>query len=151
MLIQELELEDCRKALQHAGFGRLACVLERQPYVVPIHFCVDNDYAYSFSMPGQKLEWMRKNPLVCLEIDHVTGRDDWTTVVAMGRYEELPDTPECRVDRLRALELLQRSGMWWQPGAVPLTSDAHGPEVSPVVYRIAIERMTGRRGLPAAG
>jgi len=150
LLVQELAPDDCRNALQHTRVGRLACAFENQPYVVPIHFCVDEDYAYSFSMPGQKLEWMRKNPLVCLEVDDITARDDWTSVVAVGRYEELPDTPECRPARLRALELLQSGGMWWQPGAVPLENAAHGPAVSAVVYRIAIERLTGRRGLPAA-
>lgn len=148
MLIRELGLDECRKALDR-GFGRLGCSFENQPYVVPIQFCMDGDYAYSFSMPGQKLEWMRKNPRVCLEVDDVTNREEWTSVVALGRYEELPDTPDCRADRLRALELLQRSDMWWQPGSVPLTNDADGRSVSPIIYRIALEQLSGRRGLPA--
>lgn len=150
MHIHQIAPEDCRKALQHAGFGRLGCACENQPYVVPIHFCVDGDYAYSFSMPGQKLEWMRKNPLVCLEIDHVTGRDEWTSVVATGRYEELPDTPEFQADRIRALELFQECGMWWQPGSVPIESEVHIAAVAPTVFRVVVERLTGRRGQPSA-
>ncbi len=150
MFIQEIALEECQKAFLDAGCGRLACALDNQPYVVPIHFCVDGHYAYAFSMPGKKIEWMRKNPLVCLEIDDVTGRDDWISIVATGRYEELPNTPEFQSDRTRALELMQERCMWWQPGSVPLNDDVNGPKVSLVVFRIALERLTGRRGRPAA-
>jgi nitroimidazol reductase NimA-like FMN-containing flavoprotein (pyridoxamine 5'-phosphate oxidase superfamily) len=37
---------------------------------------------------------MRTNPKVCLERDEVVSPYEWTSVVAFGEYEELPDTPE---------------------------------------------------------
>ena len=66
MLVEEMTVEDCRKAMSSAVLGRLASVQDGQPYVVPVSFAVDGDYAYLFSMPGQKVDWMRKNPRVCL-------------------------------------------------------------------------------------
>lgn len=147
MLIQDMTVTQCWEALKQAGFGRLACASGNQPYVTPIHFVVDRDDVYSFSMPGQKVEWMRSNPRICLEVDNVRSRTDWTSVVAFGRYAEL--TPDGSLERDRAQQLLQREAMWWQPGAVPTTSHAVNHDSLPIYYRIQIERLTGRRGVPA--
>ena len=36
---------------------------------------------------------MRANPLVCVEVDEVAAYDRWVSVIAFGRYEELPKPP----------------------------------------------------------
>ena len=150
MFIQEITSEECWEAMAKAGFGRLACASDNQPYVVPFHFSVAGSYVYSFSLPGQKLDWMRKNPRVCVEIDNVTGRNDWMSIVAMGWYEELPDTPAYQSERLHAHQLLLRShAMWWQPGAVTVTSYNGNRGFEPVFYRIKLEHVSGYRGVPA--
>jgi hypothetical protein len=85
---------------------------------------------------------MRENPNVCLEVEDVEDRFHWTTVVVFGRYDELGDTPEQRELRQRALHLFSERSQWWLPGAAkPGGTDYHGL----VVYRIHIDRMTGRR------
>jgi nitroimidazol reductase NimA-like FMN-containing flavoprotein (pyridoxamine 5'-phosphate oxidase superfamily) len=149
LFIQELTVEECREALMTASFGRLACARENQPYVVPIYFAADRDGVYSFSMPGQKIEWMRNNPRVCLGIDNITNPNDWTSMVVLGQYEELPDTPDYQLERLRAFKLLQRCAMWWQPGSIAVANHDDRPDSAPVFYRINIEHLTGRRGVPA--
>lgn len=149
MLVEEMTAEDCRKAMSTAAFGRLASVQDGQPYVVPVSFAVDGDCAYLFSMPGQKVDWMRKNPRVCLEVDDVNGQTSWTSIVVLGRYEELPDTQAVRPERVRAEELLQRHPSWWLPGAVPDANRVVRERVTPVFYRIWMEHLTGRRGVPA--
>jgi nitroimidazol reductase NimA-like FMN-containing flavoprotein (pyridoxamine 5'-phosphate oxidase superfamily) len=147
MLIEDMTVKECWQTLVTAGFGRLACASENQPYVTPIHFVVEDDNVYSFSMPGQKLEWMRRNPRVCLELDSVVSRTAWTSVVAFGRYEELP--PDWPSEGQRAQQLLQREAMWWQPGAVPATNHVVSQDSLPVYYRIWVDRLSGRRGVPA--
>jgi nitroimidazol reductase NimA-like FMN-containing flavoprotein (pyridoxamine 5'-phosphate oxidase superfamily) len=150
VFVQELAVEECRKALVRASFGRLACARENQPYVVPISFAVDSDDdIYSFSMLGQKIEWMRNNPQV-LEIDSVNSLNDWISIVVLGRYEELPDIPDYRRRRQRAYEILQNRAMWWQPGSVAVASHHDSRDLAPVFYRIKIEHLTGRRGSPRA-
>jgi hypothetical protein len=148
VLVEEMTVKECRKALVGAAFGRLASALDDQPYVVPVSFAVDRDYAYLFSMPGQMVEWMRRNPRVCLEVDSVDGQSSWTSIVVLGRYEELPDTPDGQSERLHAHKLLQRHAMWWQPGAVALANHVVRGDVTPVFYRIHMDRLTGRRGVP---
>lgn len=149
MLIQEMTIEQCWEALRTAGFGRLGCTSDNQPYVVPFYFSVEARNVYSFSLPGQKLDWMRTNPRVCVEIDQVASRNDWTSVIATGRYEELPDTQEYRNERAHAHELLlQNHTMWWQPGAIRVTGSGRERGFVPVFYRIDIENVTGYRGIP---
>jgi len=69
------------------------------------------------------------------------------SVVVRGRYEELLDTSECRVERELAYALLQRRNMWWEPA---YASEAHPVAVVPVIpmyYRIHIEQVSGRRAM----
>jgi len=148
MNVQEITAAECYARLASSGFGRLACARDNQPYVVPIHFAVEGETIYSFSLPGQKIDWMRENPSVCLEADWVNGSEDWTSVVVVGRYEELTDTPEYYNERLQALALLQARPMWWEPGASSQTSDQSRRGYAPVFYRIVVDRVTGFRAMP---
>lgn len=146
MLIQELTRSDCLGALAHARLGRLACAREDQPYVVPFYFVYDKGYIYGFTMPGQKVEWMRSNPRVCVEVAEV-GADggEWTSIIVFGRYEELPDTPEREQERLHAHQLLRQHAEWWEPGCAARVLRDTAQPVTPVFYRIWIDRITGRR------
>ena len=114
---EELTPEQSLEILRGMSFGRLACARGGQPYVVPIHFAVDNQYLYlyGFSMMGKKIEWMRANPLVCVEADQVASSHEWVSIVVSGKYEELPDTPEWQSVRTSALKLLPIKNKWWEP------------------------------------
>jgi len=149
MLIKELTREECLDLLDRAHLGRLACAHESQPYVVPIYFAYDNDYLYSFSTVGQKIEWMLDNPKVCVETDEVTNSRQWLSVIVLGRYEELPDTPEWQPARAYAhRKLEQRNPIWWEPGyAKTLLHDTERP-LMPSFYRIRIVQVTGHRASP---
>ncbi len=128
--------------LAHTHLGRLACARGMQPYIVPIHFAYQNNWLYGFSVLGQKIDWMRANPLVCVEADQMR-RELWATVVVFGRYEELCDTPEFRSERTFAFNLLQQRAMWWEHGSMTKMPGAT-PAVVPIFYRIKIEQITGR-------
>ena len=143
MLIHELTRQASLDVLGRTHLGRLACSQGMQPYVVPFHFAYQNNCLYSFSMPGQKIDWMRANPSVCVEADQMR-REQWTTVVVFGRYEELSDTVEMRSERALALGLLQQRPGWWEPGGVKMVQEGRDPALVPVLYRIEIVRITGR-------
>ena len=145
MLIQEMTQDDCLSALARARLGRLACAHQNQPYVVPIYFVYEEPYLYGFTTPGQKVEWMRYNPLVCLEVDEVDDSEHWTSVVILGRYEELQEAREWEHQSLRALELLNKHAGWWEPGCASSAHRDPAQPLTPVFYRIRIARITGRR------
>jgi nitroimidazol reductase NimA-like FMN-containing flavoprotein (pyridoxamine 5'-phosphate oxidase superfamily) len=116
--------------------------------VVPIYFAFNGQHIYGLTTLGQKTEWMRANENVCLEIDQRVSFDNWMSVIVFGRYEELPDEPEYEAARIKALALLQSRAMWWQP-AFAASSHRGSPEtITPIFYRIHIEKMTGHRAIP---
>jgi nitroimidazol reductase NimA-like FMN-containing flavoprotein (pyridoxamine 5'-phosphate oxidase superfamily) len=145
VLIEEMTSQENLDLLARARLGRLACSHGPQPYVVPFYFAYQDYYLYSFTTVGQKIEWMRANPLVCVEADEVVSSQQWLSVIVFGRYEELPDTPERRSEREYAWKLLQQYNVWWEPGFVKTI--LHGKErpLVPVFYRIRAGRITGHR------
>ena len=179
MVIHELGREECLRVLAGARLARLACARENQPYVVPVYLAYhqrlgDDPCLYGFTTPGQKIEWMRANPLVCVEVDEVAAYDQWVSVIALGRYEELPEAPagdEGRRpalghprpvgkaapetggrgdERLQAWQVLKALPVWWQPGGVAWAARAHRTPAEPFVpvyYRIRIDRVTGHEAI----
>src|SRR6516164_2985290 len=115
MIIEEMTESECDDALTHTKLGRLACAHENQPYIVPIYFIYEKPYCYAFTTVGQKVEWMRSNPRVCLEVDEIEDTQHWTSVVVFGRFEELPDITIRTESSLHALELLSQKAGWWEP------------------------------------
>jgi nitroimidazol reductase NimA-like FMN-containing flavoprotein (pyridoxamine 5'-phosphate oxidase superfamily) len=141
MVIQELTTRECQDVLRGATIARLATARDNQPYVVPIHTYFDGDYLYSFATLGRKIDWMRANPKVCVEVEEVVDRFRWRTVLVMGRYEELVHTPHYEIFRERARELFHDRPEWWQPASTQTTR----PDFRmPVIYRIRIDSMSGR-------
>jgi nitroimidazol reductase NimA-like FMN-containing flavoprotein (pyridoxamine 5'-phosphate oxidase superfamily) len=147
MFIHEMSASECREALAHAHVGRLACARDNQPYIVPMNFAVDGDYlyVYGFTTVGQKVEWMRSNPLVCFEIDDVVDHNRWMSVIIFGQYEELPDKPEFESARNRAYAHLQKRVMWWEPAYISQNHRDQANSLIPLFFRIKIEKMTGHR------
>ena len=141
MLIHELTREECLDVLGRNTLGRLACVQDGQPYIVPVSFNLDGSYIYGFATVGQKVRWMRANPLVCLEVEEITDRRHWTTVIAFGLYEELTDSPEHAEGQRRAQELFSARDRWWEPAT---GKTALREPHAAVLYRITVNRLTGR-------
>ena len=118
MIVKEMTRQECLDVLSVSRLGRLACVRDNQPYLVPIHCVFADNNLYSFPMLGQKIEWMRMNPHVCVQIDQFSQTREWRSVVAFGRYEELADSPQWQRERLHAWSLLQTQANWWEPGGL---------------------------------
>lgn len=145
MNIIEMSRSDCVDLLSSERLGRLACCRDGRPYVVPVSFTLDGNYLYSFSLAGRKIEWMRANPAVCVQVDSLRQHDDWRSVVVDGRFEELPDRIGWKQARDRAWTLLSRHANWWEPGGMRPASQAQTPHL---FYRIVIDSMSGRRAVP---
>jgi nitroimidazol reductase NimA-like FMN-containing flavoprotein (pyridoxamine 5'-phosphate oxidase superfamily) len=137
MLIQELTNEDNLNLLAHMHLGRLACAQGAQPYVVPFYFAYQNNYLYSFATIGQRIEW-----------DEVVSSEEWVSVIIFGRYEELPNTPERKMERELAYELLKQKANWWEPGYAKTIIRGTARSLDPVYFRIQIVQITGHHATP---
>jgi nitroimidazol reductase NimA-like FMN-containing flavoprotein (pyridoxamine 5'-phosphate oxidase superfamily) len=138
---------ECRELLARGNVGHLACVHDSRPYVVPIHYAFDEEKVYVFSLPGQKINWMRTNPHACIQVEDAGQRHLWKSVVVEGIYQELPDTTQLHNERIHAWSLLQKRSLWWEPGSSKPGTGSAETDV-PIFFAISVDRISGRELLP---
>lgn len=115
---------------------------------MPIQYAFESPSLYGFSMPGQKIDWLRTNPLVCIQVGEIKDNEAWRSVVVEGRYEEFPDDERWHNERLHAWSPLEKRGNWWEPGALKPGPEAIGGKaMAPVFFAIHIDSVTGRQSV----
>jgi hypothetical protein len=150
MRVIPISLLECGELLQRVSVGRLACSFDDQPYVVPVGFSYEQpDYIYIFSTLGKKIMWMRRNPKVCLQVDEIGSRSNWTSVVLTGRYVELQE-PRYTAVREHAMERLAQYSQWWETPLAERREQMTDVSIETVFFRINVETITGLRGVPEA-
>jgi nitroimidazol reductase NimA-like FMN-containing flavoprotein (pyridoxamine 5'-phosphate oxidase superfamily) len=143
--IQKVAEAECFALLRKVNYARLGCSRNGQPYVIPIFLSYSEAYLYGFSTVGQKIEWMRSNPRVCVEWDEATSPCKWTSVVVFGEYEELTDTFELAEAKQFAHDLLVRDHPgWWRPATIGEQLNETKGELTLVYFRIRIDSLSGR-------
>jgi nitroimidazol reductase NimA-like FMN-containing flavoprotein (pyridoxamine 5'-phosphate oxidase superfamily) len=149
MIIRELDQAECTALIHTLRFGRLAVTDGGQPYVVPIHYAYRDGCIYAFTLPGRKLEAMRANPRAALLVEERGEGEEWRSVIAEGRFEELPDEIGHKRDRDFAWQILSANAQWWSPGALKPVNPPVAHHLAPVFFRIRIEKMSGREARDA--
>lgn len=142
MMINPMTEKQCSEMLSRLSLGRLGCALDDQPYVVPIYFAHDGKAIYVLSTLGQKIEWMRANPKVCVQVDEIVSEAQWASVIINGRYQELPE-PEYADERAHARRLLEQRHRWWLNAMAERLMRSSDPLIEPLFFRIQIDSMTG--------
>ena len=107
-MIGTLTRNAIEELLTNARIARLAVHPlpgNEHPLLVPIPCFYRSGRFYVLSGSGQKIEAMRRNPSVTLEIDRFRATNDWESVVVQGRYEELSTGPE-RAAALSTIEAI---------------------------------------------
>ena len=136
-MMKTLNTEEGRRLLKTARVVRLGCIVEGEPYVVPLNCHLEGDYLYSHSLPGLKIAGLRKNPKACVLVDDIESELRWRSVMAFGMYEEITN-PNERADVLN--KLLHKFSLL-TPVESAIALDGAAAEV--IVFRIKIERLTG--------
>ena len=140
-MITRLSRDESLALLRGGRLGRLGCVADGEPYVVPVNYVFDPETgsAVSHSLPGRENEAMREDPRVCLRVDDIRDQHDRASVIADGAYEGITRAPE----RERACGLLLSLFPELTPVEWLVAADAGAP--APVVFRVKIDRVTGVR------
>lgn len=147
MRIVAISQPECEQLLGRVSIGRLACSLNDQPYVVPVCFAYEPEWLYVFSTLGKKIEWMRENPKVCLQVDEIANPSNWISVVINGTYLELHE-PQYAVEKEQARKHLEQVLQWWLAPMAERREQTSDLLIQPVFFRIDIESMSGLRGIP---
>jgi nitroimidazol reductase NimA-like FMN-containing flavoprotein (pyridoxamine 5'-phosphate oxidase superfamily) len=143
-MLGDLDAEEIEEVLHSEVIGRIGCVSEGWPYVVPISYAYDGESIYAHSAEGLKIGAMRDSPRVCFEVERIESMKKWRTVIARGQFE-----PVWRDDEERAMDLLAArlaSAMPHDASHVDRHEDVHRHEGvwRPVLFRIRLVAKTGR-------
>jgi nitroimidazol reductase NimA-like FMN-containing flavoprotein (pyridoxamine 5'-phosphate oxidase superfamily) len=136
-MIASLSVEKARQLLRSRHFARLGCVVGGDPYVVPINYKFENDFIYCHSLPGTKIDGLRKHLRACVQVDEIKSDLCWKSVLAFGNYEEVVDPTE----RDLILGSLLREFPMLTPVESAVAEDVNAPEI--IVFRIRVDRITG--------
>lgn len=136
-MMKMLSENEARKLFQSARVARLGCIVNGEPYVVPINCHLEDDYLYSHSLPGLKISGLRENPNACVQVDESESDLHWRSAIAFGKFEEVTKANE----RAGVLGKLLRKFPMLTPVESAIAADGTMPEV--IVFRIRIERVTG--------
>ncbi|UXN66117.1 pyridoxamine 5'-phosphate oxidase family protein (plasmid) [Phyllobacterium sp. A18/5-2] len=151
MIIKEMSQEETKALLERATLGRLACVNDAQPYIMPLSFAYHAVYLYAFTTVGKKVEWMRANPKICVQFDEIAGSNRWQSVIVNGLFEELTNAPDHIDARNKAHELLSKKAEWWQPAYVETIIRHVARPLIPVFFRVIILETTGHKTVETGG
>lgn len=147
-MIGKLTTEQMQDVLKENVLGRIGCTDGTKTYVVPVNYVYDGISLIFHSLPGMKIDMMRKNPQVCFEVDEMKNFTNWKSVIVWAQYQELTEERErlaamkLFVDRMLRLKISET--------AVPpeLSAERIHPRspgnIKPVIYRLIIHEMTGR-------
>lgn len=136
-MIETLSNADARRLFEGARVVRLGCIVNGEPYVVPINCHFEGDYLYSHSLPGLKVSALRENPRACVQVDEIEDDLRWKSALAFGSYQEIIKPNE----RAEALSRLLRKFPMLTPVESAIAEDGSVAEV--IVFKIKIERLTG--------
>jgi nitroimidazol reductase NimA-like FMN-containing flavoprotein (pyridoxamine 5'-phosphate oxidase superfamily) len=128
---------EARELLASNTIGRLGCIVDGEPYVVPINYVFEGDFIYSHSLPGRKIDGLRANPQACLQVDEIVSDMEWRSVIANGVYEEVL----LQSERRAFLSKLLASFPKLTPVESVMAHDAAAPD--PIVFRLRVDRITG--------
>ena len=93
MSVKEMTCDEIDQFLTCARVGRVAMVLEKGPYVVPVGFAyADGKVFFHTCCKGLKMESLRKNPNVCFEVDEsLSDATMYKSVIIFGKSEMIQD------------------------------------------------------------
>jgi len=128
---------EARNLIAGGRIGRLGCVDNGEPYVVPINYVFEDGSIFSHSLPGRKIDALRAHPRACLQVDQIESDFEWRSVIAYGSFEEI----RVPSDRRSVLGKLLGRFPLLTPVESVMARDASAPDS--IVFRIRIDRITG--------
>ena len=145
-MVGELTAKEIEFLLRAEWVARLGLHHEGRTYVVPIHYVFDGSAIYGRTNEGTKLAMMRANPAVCVEVDHVDDPSNWQSVMAWGSFAELHGHAASTATKMLLARIgpLMRGGTHAPAHWRPMEAEQDQSMVPAVVYRVVLERATGR-------
>lgn len=138
--IDEMGQKEIQDFLQQLGYGHLGFIHEGKPYVMPMHYYLQEKDIYLFTTEGMKTHDIDANPAVCLQVEEIHGSLHWRSVIVTGRAERLTEQQD--IDR--AMQFIKERNPTLSPAINRTWIDALGRAEVIAIYRIHKSEMSGR-------
>lgn len=138
--IDEMGQKEIQDFLQQVGYGHLGFIHEGKPYVMPMHYYLQDSDIYLFTTEGMKTHDIDANPEVCLQVEEIHDPLHWRSVIVTGRAERL--TLGQDIDR--AMQFIKERNPTLSPAINRTWIDAWGRAEVIAIYRIYNSEMSGR-------
>jgi len=146
----DLKSPECIAILKNNYIGRLGYIAKNSPYIVPItYFYYDdsNNSIICYSGEGHKIEAMRKNHTVSLEVDEIKSANSWHSILVHGVFEEVSgiDAKHLLHEFAEGVKNIISKKEHTLPHAISEFSSKMHQEKIPIVFRIKIIEVTGKQ------
>ncbi len=138
--IDEMSSKEIYELLEQIGYGHLGCIHEGKPYVMPMHYYLENADIYLFTTVGMKTHDIDANPEVCLQVEEINDLLHWRSVIVNGRASRLTEQQDIN----QALEFIKEHNPTLSPAINRTWIDAQGRSEAIAIYRIRESEMSGR-------
>ena len=147
-MIKKLETSECTELLNNNYIGHLAFIAHKEPHVIPITYYYDqaNNTIIGYSAEGHKIEAMRKNDIVSLEVEEIKSVNNWRSVQVHGMFEELQgiDAKYLLHEFAQNVKKIITRKEGSHPEFISEFSSKLSEQGIPIVYRININEITGK-------
>lgn len=144
MLI-DLTPQECERVLSANHYAHLGYCENNEPYVVPITYAYSGGFFYGFTHEGHKIDVMRKNPKICIQVERIAGEHDWESVACWGLFEEVTDEKNIQDVKLLLAEHHGQAVLQGKSEISPLVEKLHERlDKGALMYRMKPYRMTGK-------
>ncbi len=126
--------------------GHLGCHADGRTYVVPISYVFEDNKIYGYTIDGMKIKMMRKNPEVCLQVDHIEDNAHWQSAIAWGTFRELSGREADDAIGLFTSRLhpFRNSSTQRPKHSLEQVKASYSNESRMVAFEITVHEMTGR-------
>ena len=138
--IDEMGQEEIQNLLQKVGFGHLGYIHEGKPYVMPMHYYVEDSDIYLFTTVGMKTHDIDVNPEICLQVEEINDPLHWRSVIVTGQAERITEPSD--IERVK--QFIQQQNPTLSPAINRTWIDSWGRGEVVVIYRIHKSEMSGR-------
>ena len=135
--VEDMSANEMHALLQREGFGHLGCARDGRPYVVPMHYAYDGKELYFFTTQGMKTQYIDTNPQVCFQVEEITGRTHWRSVMVIGRATEITSD--------EGMKFITERNPSLTPAISATQLDSIGRAVDIALYRLTPEIIDGRQ------
>ena len=89
-MIKNLDQKQMLYILENNYIGHLGYIFQGKPFVIPITYFFErkNNIIICYSGDGHKINAMRKNNAVCLQIADIDSVNEWKSVLVHGSFEQ---------------------------------------------------------------